>query len=532
VIDVENNELAEGWESAPLADLIAFAIGGDWGLPPEQANGTTLIACRVIRGTEFRNWDVEKGASAAIRAVSERKLESRRLEVGDLVLEVSGGGPHQPVGRTILVDAATSSSSTLPIICSNFCRRLRLKEELLPEFVWWVLRWQHFSGVFDRFQTQTTNLRNLNVTDFLGGIQIPLPPLAEQRRIVEKVEALLARVQATRERLARVPLILKRFRQAILAAACNGQLSADWRDEYPHTEPACELIARRQAAREASREATAKPKTCKPAICPRLDQIDSPFELPTTWAWASPDQLCDAIVDCPHSTPKWTGEGEICLRTTNFRPGLLELTEVRYVSSSTYAERIARLEPQPGDVVYSREGGILGIACVIPAKVRACLGQRMMLLRSDCNACLPPYLMHVLNSPPILAIVRDMTGGTASPHLNVGDIKAFPVPVPPLDEQHEIIRRLDALLKLADTIERRVAAATARADKLAQAILAKAFRGELVPTEAELARAEGRDYETAEQLLERIRLSHAAAAPESNGRPKAARRPRKKARRA
>ena len=102
-------------------------------------------------------------------------------------------------------------------------------------------------------------------------------------------------------------------------------------------------------------------------------------------------------------------------------------------------------------------------------------------------------------------------------------MRNLPFPLPPLPEQHEIVRRVDALFKLADSIEARVAAATARADKITQAILAKAFRGELVPTEAELARQEGRDYEPASALLARIRAARAA---QTNGDDKPARRPR------
>lgn len=79
------------------------------------------------------------------------------------------------------------------------------------------------------------------------------------------------------------------------------------------------------------------------------------------------------------------------------------------------------------------------------------------------------------------------------------------MPVPPADEQAEIVRRVNDLFALADAIERRVAAATARAERLPQAIFSKAFSGELVPTEAELARVEGRSYETAEELLRRVR---------------------------
>jgi type I restriction enzyme S subunit len=120
--------------------------------------------------------------------------------------------------------------------------------------------------------------------------------------------------------------------------------------------------------------------------------------------------------------------------------------------------------------------------------------------------------MHILNSPFINARVRDLTGGSASPHLNVGEIKRFPVPLLPVEEQHEIVRRVEALFKLASAIENRVEAATNRADKLTQAILAKAFRGELVPTEAELARKEGRTYEPASELLARIRAEREKSA--------------------
>jgi type I restriction enzyme S subunit len=133
----------------------------------------------------------------------------------------------------------------------------------------------------------------------------------------------------------------------------------------------------------------------------------------------------------------------------------------------------------------------------------------MMLMRTKRERYLPALLMHVLNSPDINSRVRDLTGGSASPHLNVATIKGFPVPVPPLEEQHEMVRRVEALFKLADAIEQRVEAATRRADKLTQAILGKAFRGELVPTEAELARRAGRTYEPASALLERIRASRA-----------------------
>ncbi len=163
----------------------------------------------------------------------------------------------------------------------------------------------------------------------------PLPPLAEQKRIVASVELLLARVNAAREHLTRMPPILKRFRQSVLAAACSGQLTADWRESNPSKESSHELLAVRDTANRKKWELLRKSKTYQPPIRPQIELIADESDLPEQWAWASPDELCDSIVDCPHSTPKWADEGEICLRTTNFRPGALDLTVVRFVSPKT-----------------------------------------------------------------------------------------------------------------------------------------------------------------------------------------------------
>jgi type I restriction enzyme, S subunit len=181
----------------------------------------------------------------------------------------------------------------------------------------------------------------------------------------------------------------------------------------------------------------------------------------------------------------------------------LDLSEVYYVSSEVYQQRIARLDPQPGDVVYSREGGILGIACIIPSGIRVCLGQRMMLMRTNSEIYSSTLLMHVLNSPLILPRVRELTGGTASPHLNVKDIKAFRVPLLPIEEQQEIVRRVETLFAYADRLEARYTAARAQVERLTPALLAKAFRGELVPQDP--------NDEPAAVLLERIRAAREAA---------------------
>ena len=186
--------------------------------------------------------------------------------------------------------------------------------------------------------------------------------------------------------------------------------------------------------------------------------------------------VCAKIVDCPHSTPKWEKNGKLCLRTTNFKRGYLDLQSPNYVSGETFNDRNRRIIPQPGDVLYSREGSVLGIACTIPSNVYPCLGQRMMLLRSG-EKLNNRYLMHYLNSPMVTNHVIATKGGTGSPHINVGDIKEFQIPIPSLEEQSNIVRQIEEQLSSCDNVEKTVDAILTQADAMRQSILKQAFEG-------------------------------------------------------
>ena len=188
--------------------------------------------------------------------------------------------------------------------------------------------------------------------------------------------------------------------------------------------------------------------------------------------------VCAKIVDCPHSTPKWEKSGKLCLRTTNFKRGYLDLQSPNYVSEETFHDRNRRIIPQPGDVLYSREGSVLGIACTIPSNIYPCLGQRMMLLRSG-EKLNNRYLMHYLNSPMVTNHVIATKGGTGSPHINVGDIKEFKIPIPSLEEQSNIVRQIEEQLSSCDNVEKTVDAILAQADAMRQSILKQAFEGTL-----------------------------------------------------
>ena len=260
--------------------------------------------------------------------------------------------------------------------------------------------------------------KNISQT-VLNSLDVIVPPMKEQHRIVTRIEELFSQLDSGVETLEKTKEQLKVYRQAVL------------KEIFEKYNNFCKI-----------------------------------------------SEVCSNIVDCPHSTPKWASSGKLCLRTTNFRRGYLDLSEPNYVSDETFEERIKRLKPCKGDVLYSREGAILGIACIIPDNTELCLGQRMMLLRAN-EEYSPFFIMHWLNSPYVTNYIRTITGGSASPHVNVGDIKSQRIPKINLEEQNNAVKEIESRLSVCDSIEKTIDTALQEAEALRQSILKQAFEGGL-----------------------------------------------------
>ncbi len=455
--------MSSHWPVKPLIDLCEFRNGLWKGKKPPY------VHVGVIRNTNFKADGSLDDSDIAFLDVEEKLFTKRQLQFGDIILEKSGGGPKQPVGRVIIFNKAEGLYSF-----SNFTSIMRVLDPLVLDFQYLhrLLYWYYVSNVTEKMQRRSTGIRNLNFADYKQ-LPVPLPPLPEQKRIVAILDEAFAGISTavvnTEKNLANA----RELWVDVLKLACSGALTKDWRTKNSKIEPARDLLLRTIARRREQRKTFDRHKGPKSAIAASMTII------PDTWVWASPEELSTHIVDCPHSTPKWSNAGLACIRTTNFRPGYLDLNSVKCVSESTYTERIKRLEPAAGDVLYSREGGILGIACIFPVGLKACLGQRMMLFRLDNYAVHPRYFVCVLNSPLILAIVNQLTAGAAAPHINIQDIRTFPIPLPPIAEQKQIITLLDTLWTSLQRLERIQLQKLDSLVELKQSILQKAFSGEL-----------------------------------------------------
>ena len=159
--------------------------------------------------------------------------------------------------------------------------------------------------------------------------------------------------------------------------------------------------------------------------------------VPESWKVAKLRDLCDLIVDCPHTTPKFQTEGIRVARNFNIRDGRFVPTPAFYTTEEEYQQRIKRAEPLPGDILFSREAPV-GEACAIPNGMKLSLGQRTMLLRASEGKLDAQFMVHCFYAPNVRPRVLASSSGLTVPHLNVADVRDLLVPIPPLCDQRQI----------------------------------------------------------------------------------------------
>jgi type I restriction enzyme S subunit len=356
-----------------------------------------------------------------------------------------------------------------------------------------------FEGVdqtFLVFALKMLNLSNLDTSTAIPGLnrddiydqEIPLPPRSEQQRIVARVEALLTHVDAARDRLSRVPLIMKKFRQAVLAAACSGRLTEGWREENLSDVRVDQIYEKIQNLRHerfkndcesAIKLGQTKPRDQNKNKQSRNQVSDLP-ELPIEWTYYRLEDISYLITDGTHVTPKYQETGIPFLSVKNVRPFLIRDNNIKHISQSEYTQINQRCNPEKEDILYTKVGATYGYAAINRLDYSFSIFVSLALIKPVKEYFSPEYAEIVMNSEIIFEQARDRISGIGTPDLHLIEIRDFRIPFPPLAEQHEIVRRVGLLFERADAIEREVVAASRRCERLTQAVLGKAFRGELV----------------------------------------------------
>ncbi|CQJ56157.1 Type I restriction enzyme EcoKI specificity protein [Yersinia intermedia] len=380
--------------------------------------------------------------------------------------------------------------------------------DIFPDYAYYFLR--NIRHVAEEMGTGTT------FKEISGSSAKTLPfvlaPLAEQKIIAEKLETLLAQVDTTKARLEQIPKMLKRFRQAVLAAAVKGKLTESWRIENksnPISTLLHEIIKQRDEAK--------KNKLLKQSFG-RFKDVSPLFDAPNdSWKWVCFEQICEndnnalkagpfgsalKKSDCAEDGYKVYGQEQVISGQ--------ESLETYRITESKY-HQLKSCSTKSGDMLISLVGTIGKILILSKHAEVGIINPRLVKITLH-EDIVRQYIKFYLDGPFAHDFFKGFSHGGTMEILNLSILKELPIPLPPLSEQHEIVRRVEQLFAYADTIEKQVNNALTRVNNLTQSILAKAFRGELTAQ----WRAENPDLISGENsaaaLLEKIKAERAATA--------------------
>lgn len=401
-------------------------------------------------------------------------------------------------------------------------RLLPVTDTIDSDFLVYALKTSAVRSYFEREATGTSDsMRNLSQPK-IAGAPILLPPPPEQRRIVAKTNALMAKSRRAKEALDAIPPLLERFRQSVLAAAFRGDLTAGWREKNPDVEPAEELLKRIRVERRRRWEEAELAKLRAKGKVPGDDRWKEKYEepapvdaselpeLPEGWCWATVEELATKVVDGVHKKPNYVETGIPFLTVKNLTAGpAISFENVNYVSAIDHDEFIKRTHPEKGDILISKDG-TLGVTRLVRTdhvfSIFVSLALVKPVLRRMGNylelAFLSPYFQE-----------RFKSTGTGLLHIHLVDLRAAALPIAPQAEQEEIVRRCNRIITTAQSFENGHIETSGKLAEIERSILAKAFRGELVPQDP--------TDEPASVLLERLRSERDQVADAaSNGRAK------------
>lgn len=436
------SELPTGWAKTTLGDVADWGSGGTPSRSEPSYYGGTIP---WIKSGELNSRYVTK-TEEFITEAAINNSSAKIFPAGSVAIAMYGA----TIGKTAIlgIDASTNQACAVGAPYKGIIGK---------EFLYLLL--QNESSVFIE---KGKGGAQPNISQaVIKSHEVSLPPLAEQIRITQKLDELLAQVDTLKARIDSVPSRLKRFRQSVLEVAISGSLTEAWRDGCPNWRPT--------TIGEICIVSTGK--------TPKRD-IDNYWE----------------NGDIPWLTSAVTGEN-FCYKAEQF--------------VTKFAQEDCSLKVfQAGTLLMAMYGEGKTRGQVTELKISATCNQACAAITVDESVAKKEFVK--LRLQENYEEIRKKAAGGAQPNLNLNKVREISINLPPLEEQTEIVRRVEQLFAFADQLETKVASAKSRIDLLTQSILAKAFRGELVPQDP--------NDEPASVLLERIKAQRAAAPKAKRGR--------------
>lgn len=355
------------WEMVRLSDVVAETITGEWGT--ECVDGEKGV--KVLRTTNFTNLGVVSYNRVVVRSIPASKVDKKKLERFDIILEKSGGSDNQPVGRVVFFDNRTDEI----YLCNNFTQILRVDQNIaFPKYVFRYLYHLHQNGTTELLQNKTTGIRNLQLKSYMA-LGIPLPPLPVQQQIADVLDRANALIEKRKAQIEKLDLLVK--------------------SQF-------------------------------------IEMFGDPVTNPKGWEIVELKKVCD-VRDGTHDSPKYVSEGFPLLTSKNFTKGFVDFEDANLISKLDFQAINQRSKVDYGDIVMPMIGTIGSPVIINTKRPFAIKNVALIKFNDDCITNI--YLKTLLSTNFLEYSIQQNNRGGTQKFIALGDIRRLQIPLPPLSSQ-------------------------------------------------------------------------------------------------
>lgn len=454
------NELPSNWRLARLGEVSSDIAYGFTTASTMGGNQPKLLRITDIQDGEV-NWDT-------VPRCTDAPDDRVQLNAGDIVIARTGA----TTGKSYLISNVPERA-----VFASYLIRVRLGGQFEPRYAWAFMQSNDY---WSQIQTVSKGTAQPGANaSILSELSLPVPPLPEQRRIVAKIDSLTGKSRRARDHLDHIPRLVEKYKQAVLAAAFRGDLTREWRRSEP--------------------------------VSDDEEAADDRWPIPTEWTWRTVAEIGTVSLGRQRSPANHAGPNmRRYVRAANVTWSGWDFSDVKEMN---FDERdFVRFQLKAGDVLVNEGSGSakeVGKPAIWREEIADCCFQNT-LIRVQPSGCTPEFLYWYFLFVARAERFVSSTQGVNIYHIGKDGLARFPIPQPPTEEQHEMVRLIEMAMSWIDRLAGEATSARRLIDHLDQSVLAKAFRGELVPQDPA--------DEPASMLLERIRAERGTPPTAKRGR--------------
>ena len=297
------------------------------------------------------------------------------------------------------------------------------------------------------------------VTGIIGGISlknfktilIPLPPLNEQKRIVEKIDFLFNLIEELENNKQNLLQNISEVKDKVLQLAIQGELVP----QNENDEPASVLLEKIKKEKEKLKKEN---KLAREIKLPEVKELEDLYEIPKSWEWAYFQDITSCITCGVASTPKYVEEGKMFLSAKNVKPYKFMPEDHKFITEELFDKITKNAKPMKNDILLTRVGAGIGEATIIDQDMEFAIYVSLTLIKPIHKYINSKYILYFLNSSEGTkkCLINTFGKGTSQGNLNVNQVRKFMIPIPPLEEQNRIVEKIDSIFELCDNLEEEI----------------------------------------------------------------------------